>query len=108
MRRFVAAITGDAPVSFDAVLCVSELAANAIIHSRSGHSADGWFTVRAGITDKGLRVEVADQGGRWASASADDIHGGRGLLIVADLARAWGREDSAEMGWLVWFEMDCP
>lgn len=102
------AVTGDSPAVFDAVLCVSELAANAIVHSRSGRSADGRFTVRAGITDKGLRVEVEDQGGPWTSQSADDIHGGRGLLIVADLARAWGREGSSEGGWTVWVEMDCP
>jgi hypothetical protein len=32
---------------------------------------------------------------------------GRGLLIVSQLAGAWGRDGSGAVGWTVWFEMDC-
>jgi hypothetical protein len=38
-------------------------------------------------------------------AGQPDEHG-RGLLIVASLARAWGRSGDSERGWTVWFEMD--
>ncbi|GEM_PF-1671424 len=44
-RRFLAAVLGGHPAAGDAVLCLSELAANAIIHSRSGEPG-GVFTVR--------------------------------------------------------------
>jgi hypothetical protein len=39
------------------------------------------------------------------SLGQPDEHG-RGLLIVASLARAWGRAGDSERGWTVWFEMD--
>lgn len=85
-RRFLAAI-----------LCLSELASNACLHSRSGRPG-GCFTVRAELSVQGLRVEVRDDGGPWVWPARPDEHG-RGLLIVASLARAWGRSgDSARAG----------
>lgn len=103
-RRFLAAILGNRPAADDAVLCLSELASNACLHSRSRHPG-GIFTVRAELSAQGLRVEVRDDGGPWVWPAQPDEHG-RGLLIVASLARAWGRSGDSECGWTVWFELE--
>ena len=102
-RRFLASILDGCPVTDDALLCVSELAANAVQHSNSRHG--GHFTVRAEIRDRCLRVEVHDQGGLWTwRAPASDQHG-RGLAIVSQLARDWGRTGTGSTGWIVWFAL---
>ncbi|GAB3280750.1 hypothetical protein GCM10027589_07800 [Actinocorallia lasiicapitis] len=116
----------------DAGLIVNELAANALLYTRSGR-ADGWFGVE--ITFGALaRVAVADLGGAGSligapmpstSARADppdeppslpgsdfsDSHldgvplGGRGLAIVADLAVVTGACGSDALGHLVWADL---
>jgi anti-sigma regulatory factor (Ser/Thr protein kinase) len=87
-------------------VCLSELATNAVVHSRSRHPG-GYFTVRAQMCGH-LRVEVRDQGGPWVWPDRGDQRHGRGLLIVSRLARSWGRSGDPGSGWTVWFELDCP
>lgn len=106
-RRFLAALLDNCPVAEDAVLCLSELAANAVVHSCSGRSG-GNFSVRADLGRDRLRVEVCDQGGPWTWLGRGDQPHGRGLLIVSQLARAWDRTGDPAAGWTVWFEIDCP
>jgi serine/threonine-protein kinase RsbW len=106
-RRFLAGLLDAGPAADDAVLCLSELAANAIVHSRS-REPGGSFSVRVQVDEQRLRVEVGDQGGPWhspARATADEP-GGRGLLIVGRLASRWGCEGHSRTGWTVWFERD--
>ncbi len=103
-RRFLAGVLGGCPAAADALLCVSELATNAVLHSRSGRSG-GRFTVRAAVRAEGVRVAVADEGGPWGAGLDRDGQSGRGLLIVAALASRWGREEN-EAGRTVWFEID--
>jgi anti-sigma regulatory factor (Ser/Thr protein kinase) len=108
-RQFLADILAGSPAADDAIVCVSELAANATLHSLS-REPGGQFTVRAQLRrgDR-LRVEVHDQGGAWARhLTAHDAPHGRGLGIVDRLARDWGRSGDSQTGWTVWFEMDCP
>ena len=102
-RRFLAGILADLPAADDAVLCLSELATNATVHSRSRDG--GHFTVRVELHGQRLRVAVRDQGGSWAHPGDGDEHHGRGLLIVGRLATSWGRDGHAAGGWTVWFEM---
>ncbi len=104
-RRFLALILDGLPAAEDAILCVSELVTNAVIHSRSRRPG-GCFTVSAGIRpgDR-LRIEVADQGGRWAQPVSTDGQHGRGLLIVGRLARTWGVTGDPGAGRTVWFEI---
>ena len=66
-RRFLAAILDGRSAADDAVLCLSELASNAVLHSRSA-TPGAQFTVRATLKHDQLRVEVSDGGGPWHSA----------------------------------------
>lgn len=77
------------PVADDVILCVSELATNAALHSDSRRSG-GTFTVRAeSCPGADVRIEVEDDGGPWVSSAPDPAHG-RGLDIVRALADEWG------------------
>ncbi len=83
-RRFLAGLLAGCPAAADAVLCLSELAANAVLHSRSARPG-GRFTVRVSRAAGWLRVGVTDGGGPWAARPASGPNG-RGLLIVRSLA----------------------
>jgi hypothetical protein len=103
-RKFAAECLAGCPAADDAVLCVDELVANAIQHSRSGLPG-GTIEVRITATPGvWLRVEVQDAGPLPAvvpapRAAPDDEHG-RGLALVVALAEAFGAD-----GGLRWFCM---
>ncbi len=103
-RRFLSGLLGDLPAADDAVLCLSELATNATLHSRSRDG--GHFSVRVELHGQRLRVAVHDEGGPWAQPNSADERHGRGLVIVSSLATSWGRDDHTGVGRTVWFEMD--
>src|ERR1700730_19085902 len=76
--RSLASVLNGCPVADDAILCVSELAANSCVHSASGQ-AGGTFTVRAEIHQGDyVWIEVEDSGGPWNQAApphrADHTH----------------------------------
>lgn len=106
-RRFLAGLLDGGPAAGDALICLSELASNAVVYSRSGQPG-GTFTVRVRLAAQRLRVEVCDQGGPWHSPGhpGTDEPSGRGLLIVTQLASGWGCEGHSHTGWTVWFELD--
>jgi serine/threonine-protein kinase RsbW len=104
-RRFLSSALEECPVIDEAVLCLSELASNAVLHSESRRPG-GTFTVRAEITPGDhVHVEVQDQGGPWREHSHDD---GRphGLAIVRGLAADSGVDGDARTGWKVWARID--
>lgn len=103
-RRFLATIL-DGRRADDAVLCLSELVTNACLHSRSRRQG-GCLTVRVQLHGDQVRVEVCDQGGQWAEPAHEDGQGGRGLLIVDQLASTWGHSGDEESGWVTWFELE--
>lgn len=83
-------------------LLVSELVTNVAQHSPSGGRLTLLFT-----PSTHLRVEVEDHS-TTAITPRDprpDEPSGRGLLIVARVARAWGIRDLVG-GHVVWFEID--
>jgi len=103
-RRFLAGILDGFPLASDALLCLSELVGNAVLHSNSRRPG-GTFTVRASAGHGRLRVEVEDQGGPWRPSRGPDGQGGRGLLVVDQLTTAWGISGNGTAR-VVWFEMD--
>jgi len=106
-RKFLSAILAGSPVADDAMLCVSELASNSILHSYSS-KAGGTFTVRVAVFDGHcLYIQVQDDGGPWQEPAHDD---GRphGLDIVRVLAGDCGRHGDALTGWVVWVRIDWP
>jgi anti-sigma regulatory factor (Ser/Thr protein kinase) len=79
--------------AYDIVLCVSELATNALVH---GVPPGRGFLLRLLPLpyDGGVRVEVHDSGDGVPAIPQADVRepgeGGRGLLLVSELADKWG------------------
>ena len=106
-RRFLTSVLDDWPAAYDAILCLSELAANSVTHSNS-RQPGGQFTIRASVRHRDrVRVEVEDQGGPWINPACTDGQHGRGLFIVSQLASDWGISGDGLAGWIVWFEIAC-
>lgn len=91
----------------DAVLLVSELTTNAVLHTGSGHVLCG-LTLTA--DERRLRIELHDEGTTPVRPPGHrpgpDEESGRGLLLVSQLADSWGsaRSTRAE-GKVVWAEL---
>jgi anti-sigma regulatory factor (Ser/Thr protein kinase) len=92
----------------DAVLGASELAANAVLHSRSA------FDLSVRRIHRGVRIEVVDRrpdvvplpvpvGGAVAGVASERTTG-RGLQMVAAVSRRWGFNTSQEFK-AVWLEV---
>jgi serine/threonine-protein kinase RsbW len=90
VRADLRALLHDCPRADDVIICASELAANAALHSDS-RLPGGTFTVRAAVHPgrHHIRIEVEDNGGPWISAP-DDPTGHHGLDILRALAKEWG------------------
>ncbi|MEV0622132.1 ATP-binding protein [Nonomuraea sp. NPDC050404] len=89
----------------NAQLVVTELVANAIMHSASG-LAGGLVTVDlTALTDDLARIDVIDQGASTmpkVCMPSDAESSGRGLWIVERTALRWGVLDDALGGTAVW------
>jgi serine/threonine-protein kinase RsbW len=106
-RRFIAGVLSGFGAADDIILCVCELASNAVLHSCS-REPGGQFTVRIIVSPGGrIRAEVVDRGGPWNPEPARDEERGRGLLIVDALATRWGVTGS-DAGRSAWLELDPP
>jgi len=90
----------------DALLLVSELVSNAVLHARSAMVVTASWSAGNGV----LRVTVRDDQGdgepRVRHADADATSG-RGLEIVQMLASRWGVARDHD-GKAVWFELARP
>ena len=111
-RRFVARVLDGCPVADDALLCASELASNAIRHTRSGRS--GTFQVLVWRGQSSACVAVLDDGSDSTPTPVAGPPGtlaesGHGLLTVQTLAAWWGHHsycDGSTRGTAVWFRLD--
>ena len=84
-----------------ALLLVSELVTNAVVHAR------GTISVTVHSDAHWVRIEVEDQGrGRpvLRPETQNQQHGGRGLRVVDKLATDWGTERRATRK-VVWCEI---
>jgi hypothetical protein len=103
----VRALLSDHPVRDDALVCLSELASNAIEHTESKNSM---FTVDVRVLPQSVRIEVRDAGGPNVPVlrpfNEEPLEGGRGLAIVAALSARMGVEGD-EHGRVVWAELSC-
>ncbi|WP_230466384.1 ATP-binding protein [[Actinomadura] parvosata] len=105
-RELVTAALGrDHPLYDDVALLTSELATNAILHTKSG--AGGSFTVRVAASATAVRVLVADGGSEeppCVCRTGTQATSGRGLPLIEALSHRWGftREAGATT---VWFEL---
>lgn len=102
-RRFVNGILVSWNLEYfarDAAIVVSELATNAIDHARSG------FVVTVSTQNGALRVSVGDASRDLPIARnpSPSTVTGRGLFIVAAIARSWGAERMGD-GKVVWVEL---
>ncbi|MGW0731292.1 ATP-binding protein [Streptomyces sp. NPDC002851] len=91
----------------DVLLCVSELATNALLH---GVPPGRGFLVRLAYDGDVLRVEVHDSGDgvpRIPELQEDEREGGHGLLLVSALADKWGVGARAP-GKTAWCEFTLP
>ncbi|WP_432118058.1 ATP-binding protein [Streptomyces sp. bgisy032] len=94
----------------DVLLCVSELATNALVH---GVPPGRGFLLRLVPygADGGVRVEVHDSGEGVPAQPRQDVRepgeGGRGLLLVSELADKWGVGERCP-GKIVWCEFEGP
>ncbi|WP_344458058.1 ATP-binding protein [Actinocorallia aurantiaca] len=103
VRRFVRLVADGHEAVYLAELVACELAANAVLHTRSGRPG-GWFAVEAGFGPDEVRVAVSDLGsGREPEARPADIEAvsGRGLWMVELMSLEWGSEPT-EAGRRVW------
>jgi anti-sigma regulatory factor (Ser/Thr protein kinase) len=100
-RRFIASsLDAGNEVGELAVLLVSELASNAVLHARTD------FELVVDIDDVRLRVEVHDENPALPMLKdyvAESVTG-RGLHMVAATADNWGFQASGH-GKVVWFEL---
>jgi serine/threonine-protein kinase RsbW len=102
VRRGVARYLAGYPAASDAVLIASELAANAILHSRS---RTGYFTVCAELRPDHVRIEAEDLGGPWRRRQSDGRPHGLDVVEALTGPDGWGVETTSD-GRVVWARLD--
>lgn len=87
-----------------AVVVASELTDNMVHHARS----EGWL--RLELHSNRLTVAVADADPRPPQLRVPNLHapGGRGLLLIDKLSRAWGTASRIPAGKVVWAVLTVP
>jgi hypothetical protein len=109
-RSWLAALLPPCEPLDDLLVFTSELASNAVTHTRSGLPG-GWFTVEVTWSPNAARVVVGDQGSDETPISKpgppadDDLETGRGLLLIDAMSAAWGTAGDASARWL-WADVD--
>lgn len=104
-REALAGVEDVGSIRDEALLVVSELATNAVLHS--GCSAEDEFELRAERRDAAVRITVTDlgvSGDRPVRRPHDPTTpGGMGLRVVERLAARWGTRRNHSLA--VWAEL---
>ncbi len=94
-RRFTDGLLMGSPLREDAIVVLSELFTNAVVHTESGKPG-GLVTVQISRWRHGVQITVTDQGSGGAPAvcepCGEPAEGGNGLFLVSCLASRldWG------------------
>lgn len=99
LRREIAGYLESCPVADDAVLIADELAANAILHTRSRGST---FRIRCQLSPGTARIEVEDLGGPWRPRSQGDRPHGLDIVQALTGPNGWGTQATGTGGRIVW------
>jgi anti-sigma regulatory factor (Ser/Thr protein kinase) len=104
-RRIARQLLGtEHPATETAMLLLSELVTNSVMHSRSGEPG-GSVTIALCSGPAGILIQVRDDGGpsepRVSAVAADGAEHGYGLLLVDVLAERWGTISSPD-GRITW------
>jgi hypothetical protein len=99
VRREIAGYLGGCPVIEDMVLIADELAANAILHSRSRGRT---FGVRCELTPRTARIEVEDMGGPWRPRTPGDRPHGLDIIQALTGPDGWGTRPTSNGHRLTW------
>jgi hypothetical protein len=104
-REFARSVLHDCPIIDDIALVVTELATNAVLHSRSGQG--GSFRLWMFPLNCGIAVFLYDDGpASGATFDRGDIEDfGRGLQIVEHLSARWGTSGDMPGSRLTWADM---
>jgi anti-sigma regulatory factor (Ser/Thr protein kinase) len=104
VRRAVASHLAGCAAAADAILIASELAANAVLHSRS---RAGHFTVRTELHPDYVRIEAEDFGGPWRRRQPDGRPHGLDMVEALTGPDGWGTETITTGGRrIVWARLD--
>jgi hypothetical protein len=105
MQQGLARLLDGCPLADSAVLCLSELATNSVIHSDS-RLPGGVISIRADIRyGDYIRIEVRDGGGPWKQQPHTDTRP-HGLDIVSSLAADCGVTGDESSGRIAWARLD--
>ncbi len=106
LRQWLTARWPECAALADVLSVTTELASNAIRHTRSGQN--GFFEVEIIHAQKTVRVIVADSGAEGAPRIIDDPDGetGRGLLLVSALSVDTGISGNCD-GRSIWADVPC-
>jgi hypothetical protein len=99
VRREIAGYLTGCPVTEDLVLIASELAANAILHTRS---RGGTFRIRCELTSRSARIEAEDMGGPWRHRKPDDRPHGLDIIAALTGQAGWGTQVTSSGGRITW------
>ncbi|RKN76126.1 ATP-binding protein [Streptomyces klenkii] len=95
-----------ASVEDAALLVLSELLTNAVVHGRvsPGREIETRFQLETGA----LRIRVDDASEQWPSGRSQRAEGGRGLALVGALSITWGVSNRVGVGKSVWAVLAVP
>jgi two-component sensor histidine kinase len=105
VRREMTSFLGDCPATDDIVLIAHELAANAIIHSRSRGTS---FAVRCQLSSRAVRIEVQDMGGPWRPRTPGDRPHGLDIVQALTGPDGWGTTRTSDDARVVWATLQWP
>jgi len=105
VRAEVAKHLAGCPAADDAILIVSEIASNAILHS---DSKDEFFTIRVQAYPDYVWMECEDLGGEWHRKPDGDRPHGLDIIHALIGPDNWGVEITGDGNRVVWVRLELP